>query len=559
MQSEFATERQLLFEYLTRDALLGRFFEPFIFENHPAADHRVDTIYLEEVANSDIYLGIFGTGYGYEDKEGISPTEREYDHATHLRKTRLVFLSHHSKTERHPKEIALIQKAESAVIRRQFSSPDDLKLVVYAALVRYLEEKEFLRTGPFDASVCKGAVIEDIDNEQVADFVRLARAKRGFPLTPEAPPEKILTHLNLLRGNDLTNAAILLFGRKPQKSFISSEVKCAQFHGNEVRKPIRSYQVYKGDLFQLVNQAVDFVLSRIDLAVGTRNESVDVPIEYEIPMAAVTEAIVNAIAHRDYTSTGSVEVMLFRNRLEVRNPGQLPHTLTLERLKQPHSSQPFNPLIAEPLYLAGFIERLGTGIPDMIDLCRNAGLKEPEFSQEDTFKTILWRMDSSDGDNTRQAAGDVAGQATGQVDIGTTRQAGEEVTRQADEETSRQGSEEDTRQATRQGDEEVTRQADEETSRQGSEKGTRQANEEVAETIRRVVLVLVGEMKRVKIQELLRLKDRENFVLNYMTPALNSEYIEMTIPDTPTHQEQRYRLTTKGIGLKKKLQKSKKK
>ena len=66
-------------------------------------------------------------------------------------------------------------------------------------------------------------------------------------------------------------------------------------------------------------------------------------------------------------------------------------------------------------------------------------------------------------------------------------------------------------------------------------------------------------MKRVKIQELLGLKDRENFVLNYMTPALNSDYIEMTIPDVPTHQEQRYRLTAKGIGLKKKLQKTKKK
>jgi nitrogen regulatory protein PII 2 len=83
--------------------------------------------------------------------------------------------------------------------------------------------------------------------------------------------------------------------------------------------------------------------------------------------------------------------------------------------------------------------------------------------------------------------------------------------------------------------------------------------EEVIETIKRVVLVLNGEMKRAEIQDMLGLKDRENFVLNYLVPSLESAFIEMTIPETPTHQEQRYRLTSKGIDLKKKLKNPKRK
>ena len=64
-------------------------------------------------------------------------------------------------------------------------------------------------------------------------------------------------------------------------------------------------------MFELVDQAVDFVMSKINLWVGTRAESTQAPIKYEIPREVVTEAIVNAVVHRDYTSNGSVQVMLF--------------------------------------------------------------------------------------------------------------------------------------------------------------------------------------------------------------------------------------------------------
>ena len=172
---------------------------------------------------------------------------------------------------------------------------------------------------------------------------------------------------------------------------MSSEVRCAHYHGTEVAKPIPSYQVYKGTVFELVDQAVDFVLSKIYRSIGTRAESARAPRTYEIPAEVVTEAIVNAVAHRDYTDNGSVQVMLFADRVEVRNPGRLPTTLTLEKLREAHSSVPGNPLLAESLYLTEYIERMGTGTLDMIRRCVEAGLPEPEFAVTDGFVTTIRR------------------------------------------------------------------------------------------------------------------------------------------------------------------------
>ena len=73
----------------------------------------------------------------------------------------------------------------------------------------------------------------------------------------------------------------------------------------------------------------------------------------------MSEAVVNAVAHRDYTSNGSLQVMLFADRLEGWNPGPLPPSLTLEMLRQPQGSVSRNPPLAESLYLAKYIERLG--------------------------------------------------------------------------------------------------------------------------------------------------------------------------------------------------------
>ena len=255
VQREFAQEREALRDYLRGDPLMRRFFDVFLFEDVPALDRRPDSLYLDEVEQSDIYVGLFGNDYGSEDADGISPTEREFDQATASGIHRLIFVKGTDDNVRQPKMQTLIRKAQSGLIRKRFNTSEELVTALYAALVEYLDSKDLVRSGPFDAAPCLKASLENLDAEQMSRFIRTARSARAFPLTEGASTEELLVHLNLLNDGKPTNAAMLLFGKSPQRFLISSEVRCAHFHGTEVAKPIPSYQVYKGTAFQLVDQA----------------------------------------------------------------------------------------------------------------------------------------------------------------------------------------------------------------------------------------------------------------------------------------------------------------
>jgi ATP-dependent DNA helicase RecG len=395
VQKEFAAERLALRDYLQGDPLLRRFFEPVLFEDLPASDRRADDLYLDLVDRCELYVGLFGSEYGSVDAEGLSPTEREFQRAAERGKTRLIFLRAADDTSRDPRILALIRQAEASLVRRRFATSAELIGGLYAALVQWLADRQLIRSSPFDASPCSQASLADLDAERMAWFIDRARQVRGFPLPPNASPSELLTHLNLLDNGQPVHAAVLLFGRQPQRFLLSSEVKAAHFHGTAAAKPIPSYQVFKGTVFELVDQAVDFVLARLSFAVGTRAASAQAPAAYEIPPEVIREAVVNAVAHRDYTSNGSVQVMVFADRIEIWNPGSLPPSLTLAQLRQPHGSIPANPLLAEPLYLTQYIERLGTGTGDMIRRCREAGLPEPTFSLDDGFRISLGRPSAS--------------------------------------------------------------------------------------------------------------------------------------------------------------------
>jgi ATP-dependent DNA helicase RecG len=393
VQKEFHQARKDLKAFLLGDAVLHRFVsEVFLFEELPARDRRADQVYLEQVKRCDIYLGIFGYEYGNEDQDGISPTEREYDYAGRLKKTRLIYVWGTDEKQRADKMKTLIHKAGKELVRRRVGDMSALRAEVYASLVDYLDSKGALRVPPFDTSVCDNATLHDLSRKRVEWFLDTARRERAFPLKQNTSTQALLTHLNLLEQGKPTHAAVLLFGSNPQRFHRTAETKCIHCHGTEYRRPFGTLQVYGGNLFEQADQALDFVLGKINRAVGTRAAGITAPAIYELPPDAIGEAIINAIAHRDYYSNASVEVRLFADRLEVWNPGRLPDTLTLDSLRSDHPSVPHNPLVAEPLYLTRYIERVGSGTQTMIGLCKGAGLPEPQFEQRNGFFVVtLWR------------------------------------------------------------------------------------------------------------------------------------------------------------------------
>jgi ATP-dependent DNA helicase RecG len=491
VQGELAEHRRAVRAFVEGDPLLRRFFRVFLFEDIPAADRRPDQVYLEKVATSALYVGLFGRDYGFEDAEGVSPTEREFDEATRLQRPRLVYLIGDG-TGRHPKMAALIARVAPQLIRRRVGTLPELTAALYASLIARLEQTGAIRTLPFDAAACPRATLDDLDPDKLHAFLTRAREQRGYAVLPGTALEPALVALHLLDGGQPSHAAVLLFGREPQRFLPSSEVKCLHYHGTEVRKPIPSYQLYKGTVFAVIDQALDFVLSKLDRAVGTRTGGAAAPVTYEIPPAAVAEALANAVAHRDYASAASVQVMLFSDRLEIWNPGELPAALSLEALTRLHPSLPRNPLLAEPLFLARYIEKVGSGIVDMIALCVEAGLTRPAFRQDGGFFVqTLWRpvtpqatpQDNPLVQNPLAVLAGVLGLSTPQA--------------------------------------------------------TPQAAQQVAALLR---AAQDDAQPRETLQTASGLADREHFRQAYLEPLLNAGWLERTLPEKRTSPHQRYRL-----------------
>jgi predicted HTH transcriptional regulator len=506
VQKELQTERRALKDYVHGDPLLSQFFEVFLFEDIPASGQRADQVYLAEVDRCDLYLGLFGQEYGREDAGGISPTEREFDRAAAIGKDRRIFVFGPDAT-RHPKMQALVRKASNQVVRRRAASVAELTAGLYACLVELLASRGDIRVRPFDASACPRATLDDLVPQKMDTFLSIARHKRGYAVPPGTPLPAALAHLNLLDGNAPTHAAVLLFAREPQRFLLTSEVKCLHFHGTEVRKPIPSYQVFKGTAFELVDQAIDFVLGKLDRTVGTRSVSNDAPVDYEIPREAIAEAIVNAVAHRDYTSQASVQVMLFADRLEVWNPGRLPPSLSFASLRRAHASVPHNPLLAEPLFLAGYIERAGTGTVDIIDRCTAVGLRPPEFRQDEGhFVQTLWR--NPNRQPATQATPQVAPQVTPQVNFPEFRHLDELAAALAIP--------------------------------------SPQVTPQVATQVERLLRAAETPRSREELQQQVGMADRKHFREALLNPLLAAQWVELTIPEVPQSRLQKYRLTTKG-------------
>ena len=306
VQREFAKERKALADYIRKDAILGRFFDVFLFEEVPAQERTSDDVYLGEVDSCDIYLGVLGRTYGNTDSAGVSATEREYNRAFKRHKPRICFVLKSDKPAE-PQQSAFIARVNKDVVRKSFNDYDELRTGVYAALGKYLSDKGLISVLPFDASCSAGVTMKDLAVAKMRDFIRTAREKRQFPLPVNSSPEKLLTALELIDDEGrILNPAALLFAKRPQRFFVTSEVKCAQFYADRVSKPMADYQIYMGDVFELVDQATRFVMTHVSNWVGTREtgDTAEVPTKFELPYDAVKEAIVNAVS--DTNDQGSV-------------------------------------------------------------------------------------------------------------------------------------------------------------------------------------------------------------------------------------------------------------
>jgi ATP-dependent DNA helicase RecG len=240
----------------------------------------------------------------------------------------------------------------------------------------------------WDQSTLTDATVEeDIDPVLVRGFLLAARSGRRWDVPDETSVDRVLRQLGLMQDGKLTVAAVLLFGRNPQRLLTQAMVRCARFKGTtEVH--FLDMKVIQGAIIQQVEEVMAFVKRNTRMAAeikGLRREE-----RWEYPMEGLREAVVNAICHRDYASSANVQVRIFDDRLEVWNPGDLPEGMTVDDLRGPHESKPRNKLIANAFFLIKYIEQFGTGIQRILDDCRAHELSEPDFHvQAHAFRTVF--------------------------------------------------------------------------------------------------------------------------------------------------------------------------
>ncbi len=240
----------------------------------------------------------------------------------------------------------------------------------------------------WDQSTMPDATIdEDIDPAIIRRFLLAARTERRWEVPERTSAGQVLRQLGLIQDGKLTVAAVLLFGRNPQRLLTQAMVRCARFKGTtEVH--FLDMKVIQGNIIEQVEEAMAFIRRNIRMGAeikGLRREE-----KWEYPLEGLREAVVNAICHRDYADTANVQIRIFDDRLEVWNPGDLPEGMTVEDLRRPHESKPRNKLIANAFFLIKYIEQFGTGIQRILDDCHFHQTPEPDFQVHGhTFRTIF--------------------------------------------------------------------------------------------------------------------------------------------------------------------------
>ena len=219
--------------------------------------------------------------------------------------------------------------------------------------------------------------LEDVNDELLGRFKQWGIKKGRIDQSVLDEPKKILMEkLHLMNGSYLTNAAMLLFSKEPEKWQLGAYIKLGYF---ETDADLLYQDEIHGSILEQIDKVVELVHLKYMKAkisyVGMQRIE-----RYFVPEEALREAILNAICHKQYQSGVPVQISIYEDRLYIANCGCLPENWTQENLMQKHASRPYNPNIAHVLYLAGFIESWGRGIEKICSSCEREGLPLPDYT-----------------------------------------------------------------------------------------------------------------------------------------------------------------------------------
>lgn len=208
---------------------------------------------------------------------------------------------------------------------------------------------------------------EDIDEESLKNFYNSARNCGRLDLE-EYDKERLLSILNLIIDGRLNNAGYYLFGKN-----VNINLKLSVFATDE-KLTFIDLQNITGNIYQLVNKAINYIHSNIHWAVeiGERTRE-EIP---EIPVRAIREIVINSFAHSKYVAETEHEINIFPSKVVIYNPGSFPDNLTpLDFVNSNRSSIKRNKIILDVLFRSKDVEKSGSGFKRVYDLCDKANVK----------------------------------------------------------------------------------------------------------------------------------------------------------------------------------------
>lgn len=227
VQKELKLERRALKNFILGDILLSEYFEVFLFEDAPAKSKSAEKAYLDEVGDSNIYIGILGKKYGSIAKKVISPTEAEFEEAKKLDKNILVYIKGQNTMDKDretgvKKFFARIRNSKKGYSYKRFNNINGLTQSVYTSLIDFLKEEGIVGRGAFDEGICKDAKLSDIDDEKVRWFLTIAKAARKYPLKKRCANKKCFSAFKFYKKRELNKRSHIAFWQKPAQTFYSS-------------------------------------------------------------------------------------------------------------------------------------------------------------------------------------------------------------------------------------------------------------------------------------------------------------------------------------------------
>jgi len=240
---------------------------------------------------------------------------------------------------------------------------------------------------------------EEIDSETVYRFITRANNNgRLTVLNKNSAIEEIFSQLSLMENGRINNAAMLLFGKNPQRYFDTARVRILHLKDNIT---IIGDKWASGNLFNQYFDTEEAIKSYINVRYEIKGmERTDI---WDYPLEAIREAVANALLHRDYFKPVTTQIKVFDDKIWFFNPGSLSEDWTIKRLLGLHSSEPRNPIMFNIFYLAGLVESVGSGMGRILSSLKAQKLPEPEFEVNHNAFMMVFRKNLINQEKLKKA------------------------------------------------------------------------------------------------------------------------------------------------------------